>query len=571
MGIRLSYTAIYRKFRPKVFEDVIGQKNLIETLTNQISNNSIGHAYLLSGTRGTGKTSTAKLFSRAINCLNPDGVNPCNKCEICLGILNESLMDIIEIDAASNNGVDDIREIRENVKYPPAKAKYKVYIIDEVHMLSQGAFNALLKTLEEPPEYVVFILATTEPHKIPETIQSRCQRYDFKRVTPKDLISILKNICNELEIEYEERALGVIVQKGEGAVRDSLSILDQCISFNKGLLTYDLIVETLGLVDDQIFMKLTDYIVEEKSKEVMLILDEIMSSGKNINQFLKDYIYYFRNLMLIKSSQGLSQIIDSQQSTIEALLRQSELFSLNNIIRILNVLTNAETDMKWATNQRIHLEMTFMKIIELNLDDSRESLIERVKKLEKLIEDIKEGSIQVGSPNRSSVTSKPTSLSNTPAGATSKIAPRKRASSNTKSSPSTKANPALEIDYSDALEADFSVLKDKWEEVLQLIKKRRISTHAFLIEGNPAYIEAGNLYIGFEDRFGFHMEAVSKPENKQEIERAIYQVLKYKLSIKCDYLSNLGVAEDAKEEEVKQEEEINEFFEGSLDKLDIKE
>ena len=212
-----------------------------------------------------------------------------------------------------------------------------------------------------------------------------------------------------------------------------------------------------------------------------------------------------------------------------------------------------------------------MKIIELNLDDSRESLIERVKKLEKLIEDIKEGSIQVGSPNRSSVTSKPTSLSNTPAGATSKIAPRKRASSNTKSSPSTKANPALEIDYSDALEADFSVLKDKWEEVLQLIKKRRISTHAFLIEGNPAYIEAGNLYIGFEDRFGFHMEAVSKPENKQEIERAIYQVLKYKLSIKCDYLSNLGVAEDAKEEEVKQEEEINEFFEGSLDKLDIKE
>ena len=204
-------------------------------------------------------------------------------------------------------------------------------------MLSQGAFNALLKTLEEPPEYVVFILATTEPHKIPETIQSRCQRYDFKRVTPKDLISILKNICNELEIEYEERALGVIVQKGEGAVRDSLSILDQCISFNKGLLTYDLIVETLGLVDDQIFMKLTDYIVEEKSKEVMLILDEIMSSGKNINQFLKDYIYYFRNLMLIKSSQGLSQIIDSQQSTIEALLRQSELFSLNNIIRILNV------------------------------------------------------------------------------------------------------------------------------------------------------------------------------------------------------------------------------------------
>lgn len=563
MGKYLSYTALYRKFRPKVFEDVIGQKNLIETLSNQISKDSIGHAYLLSGTRGTGKTSTAKLFSRAINCLNPDGVNPCNKCEVCLGILNESLMDIIEIDAASNNGVDDIREIRENVKYPPTKAKYKVYIIDEVHMLSQGAFNALLKTLEEPPEYVVFILATTEPHKIPETIQSRCQRYDFKRVTPIDLISILKNICDELSIEYEDKALSVIVQKGEGAVRDSLSILDQCISFNSGVLSYDLIVETLGLVDDIIFMNLTDYIAEEKTKEAMISINEIISSGKNINQFLKDYIYYFRNLMLIKSSESLSDIIDSQESTIEGLIRQSDLFSLNNIIRILNVLTASETDMKWATNQRIHLEMTFMKIIELSFDDSNESLIERIKKLEALVSDIKSGAVAVNS-------SRVESSKNVSSSANSRPSQTRRAAPQSKMASQKLTASAVEIDYSDALSPEFNVLNENWESVLSLIKKRRISTHAFLIEGSPVYIENGNLYIGFDDRFGFHMEAVSKPENKQEIERAIFQVLKFKLTIKCDYLSNLGANESKEEEDAKQEEDINGFFEGSLEKLDIK-
>jgi len=561
----LSYTALYRKFRPKVFEDVIGQKNLIETLTNQIAKDTIGHAYLLSGTRGTGKTSTAKLFSRAINCLNPDGVNPCNKCDVCLGILNESLIDIIEIDAASNNGVDDIREIRENVKYPPTKAKYKVYIIDEVHMLSQGAFNALLKTLEEPPQYVVFILATTEPHKIPETIQSRCQRYDFKRVTPIDLISILKNICDELGIEYEEKALSVIVQKGEGAVRDSLSILDQCISFNKGVLTYDLIVETLGLVDDMIFMNLTDYIAQEKTKEAMITINEIISSGKNINQFLKDYIYYFRNLMLIKSSESLSDIIDSQQSTIEGLVRQAELFSLNNVIRILNVLTAAETDMKWATNQRIHLEMTFMKIIELGFDDSKESLIERVKKLEALVNDIKSGALAVSSASIPVSNNAATSPSNN-----SRPVQARRAAPQSKMSTQKSAATVVEMDYSDAQDPEFNVLNENWESVLSLIKKRRISTHAFLIEGSPVYIESGNLYIGFDDRFGFHMEAVSKPENKQEIERAIYQVLKFKLVLKCDYLSNLGVNESKEEESAKQDDDINGFFKGSLEKLDIK-
>ena len=225
------HKALYRVYRPKNFNDVIGQEHIVRTLKNQIENNNVGHAYLFCGTRGTGKTSTAKIFSRAVNCTNLHNDEPCNECENCREILEDKTMDVVEIDAASNNSVDDIRELRENVKYSPAKSKYKVYIIDEVHMLSQGAFNALLKTLEEPPSYVIFILATTEPHKIPATILSRCQRFDFKRVTVKDISSRMKYICEKEGIEADEKALNLIARNSQGEIRDALSILDQCIYF----------------------------------------------------------------------------------------------------------------------------------------------------------------------------------------------------------------------------------------------------------------------------------------------------------------------------------------------------
>lgn len=556
----MSYTALYRKFRPKKFEDVIGQKTLIETLTNQIAMGNIGHAYLFTGTRGTGKTSTAKLLSRAINCLSPDGMNPCNECEICQGILNESLMDIIELDAASNNGVDDIREIRENVKYPPSKAKYKVYIIDEVHMLSQGAFNALLKTLEEPPSYVVFILATTEPHKIPDTIHSRCQRFDFKRVTAEDLLERLKFICDELGLEYEDRALKVIIRKGEGAVRDSLSVLEKCISFSSNKLTYDMVVETLGLVDDIVFMKLTDSIIEENAMESMKMLDEIISSGRNTAQFLKDYIQYIRDLMLVKSSERLLDMIDAPEATKESLQRQANEMSLNNIIRVLNILTTAENEMKWASNQRIHLEMTFMKAIELRMDDSKESLIERVSKLEKLLKGIESGIIAVQTTNQSTSSAQRSSGSS--------VSKRSKPVKNIEKSTTVNQLTNDEIDYSDRITSDFNTIKENWDNVLAIVKKKRVSTHAFLIEGIPACLEGDDLYIGFDDRFGFHMEAVSRPENRVEIERAIYQAFKFKVNIKCDYLANLNISEDEQEPE-DNEEEIREFFNGVEDKLEI--
>ncbi|MEA1975596.1 MAG: DNA polymerase III subunit gamma/tau, partial [Bacillota bacterium] len=227
----MSHLALYRKFRPLVFDDIVGQDSIVNTIKNQIENNTFGHAYLFNGIRGTGKTTIAKIFARSINCLSPIGANPCNECEICKSILENTSMDIIEMDAASNNSVDDIREINENVMFPPSNSKYKVYIIDEVHMLSKGAFNALLKTLEEPPEYVVFLLATTEPNKIPDTILSRCQRYDLKRVSANDILIRLKYVLNQLGIEYDNGALDLIISKAEGSVRDSLSILDKCLSY----------------------------------------------------------------------------------------------------------------------------------------------------------------------------------------------------------------------------------------------------------------------------------------------------------------------------------------------------
>ncbi|MGL4876845.1 DNA polymerase III subunit gamma/tau, partial [Paraclostridium dentum] len=299
------HKALYRAYRPQTFKDVVGQEHIIRTLKNQIQNNNVGHAYLFCGTRGTGKTSTAKIFARALNCQNSVDEEPCNECEVCKDILSDNIMDVIEIDAASNNSVDDIREIRENVKYTPAKCKYKVYIIDEVHMLSQGAFNALLKTLEEPPSYVIFILATTEPHKIPATILSRCQRFDFKRVTVKDMSIRMKEICDDVNVVVDDRALNLIARNSQGALRDALSILDQCMSFSENDIEYKDVVDLLGTVNIEQLFEMAEYVIKEDTKKCLEILNEFVVWGKDIKNLIDDLIDHFRNLMVCKVSSDL--------------------------------------------------------------------------------------------------------------------------------------------------------------------------------------------------------------------------------------------------------------------------
>ena len=303
----MSYTALYRKFRPSEFEDVKGQDHIVTTLQNQIKANRIGHAYLFCGTRGTGKTTVAKIFAKAVNCEHPVNGSPCGECEMCKSIAAGTSMNVIEIDAASNNGVDNIREIREEVTYRPTEGKYKVYIIDEVHMLSIGAFNALLKTLEEPPEYVIFILATTEVHKIPITILSRCQHYDFKRISIETITDRMRDLMQTEQVEVEEKALRYIAKAADGSMRDALSLLDQCIAFYLGqALTYDKALEVLGAVDTAVYSRMFRYVAQYNAVGCLELVEEMMVSGRDLTQFINEFIWYLRNLLLIASSeQGL--------------------------------------------------------------------------------------------------------------------------------------------------------------------------------------------------------------------------------------------------------------------------
>lgn len=297
----MSYQALYRKFRPAEFEDVKGQDHIVETLKNQITADRVGHAYLFCGTRGTGKTTIAKIFAKAVNCENPTDASPCGQCKSCRAIASGASMNVIEIDAASNNGVDNIREIVDEVSYSPAEGKYKVYIIDEVHMLSIGAFNALLKTLEEPPEYVIFILATTEVHKIPITILSRCQRYDFKRIGIDTISDRLSELMEKEAIGVEPRALRYIAKTADGSLRDALSLLDQCIAFHFGReLTYDMVLDVLGAVDNEVFSRLLRHMIDQDVLGCISLLEEIVMQGRELTQFVSDYTWYLRNLLLVK-------------------------------------------------------------------------------------------------------------------------------------------------------------------------------------------------------------------------------------------------------------------------------
>ena len=386
------HKALYRAYRPKNFDDVIDQEHIVRTLKNQIENDNIGHAYLFTGTRGTGKTSTAKIFARAVNCINSVNQEPCNECEICKDILKDNIMDVVEIDAASNNSVDDIRELRENVKYSPTKAKYKVYIIDEVHMLSQGAFNALLKTLEEPPEYIIFILATTEPHKIPATILSRCQRFDFKRVSVNGITHRMKMICDNENISYEDKALNLIARNAQGALRDALSILDQCISFGEDKVLYNDVIDLLGTVNvDQIF-ELAKHIINQDSKNSIKDLNEFIMWGKDIRNLLNDLIDHFRNIMICKVSSDVEDIISLPEEVIQSIRNQAELLNMNDLIRIINILSSAQDSIKTSSNPRILTEITFMKIAQPMFDNSEEALLKRIENLENTI---KNGNIKI--------------------------------------------------------------------------------------------------------------------------------------------------------------------------------
>lgn len=381
----MSYTALYRKWRPSTFDEVKGQDHIVTTLKNQVINDRIGHAYLFCGTRGTGKTSVAKILAKAVNCAHPVDGNPCGECEVCRAVAAGASMNVIEIDAASNNGVDNIREIKEEVAYPPTQGRFKVYIIDEVHMLSIGAFNALLKTLEEPPAYVIFILATTEAHKIPITILSRCQRYDFKRISIDTISARLSELMVAEDISADERALRYVAKAADGSMRDALSLLDQCLAFYMGQeLKYENVLEVLGAVDTEVFSDFFRGIVAGDAIGLIHKLEKIIIDGRDLSQFVSDFTWYLRNLMLLQSQTDASDVLEMSEENMKLLKEDAKLTDLNGVMRYIRIFSELSGQLKNSSQKRVMVEVALIKMTQPTMEKGlNDALMDRIAVLER--------------------------------------------------------------------------------------------------------------------------------------------------------------------------------------------
>lgn len=385
----MSYTALYRKWRPTSFEEVRGQDHIVKTLKNQINSGRIGHAYLFCGTRGTGKTSIAKIFARAVNCEHPVDGSPCGECSMCRQIAEGASLNVVEIDAASNNGVENIRDIREQVQYPPTDGRYRVYIIDEVHMLSIGAFNALLKTLEEPPSYVIFILATTEVHKIPITILSRCQRYDFKRISIDTIAGRLAELTQAEQIDVDDRALRYVARAADGSMRDALSLLDQCVAFHFGeKLTYDNVLEVLGAVDNRVFSKLFQAVLESDTKACIREIEEMIIQGRDLSQLVNDFVWYMRNLLIAKTTDEPGDMLDMSEENLAVLKEEAAGVDTETLMRYIRIFSELSGQLRYASQKRILVEIAFIKLTTPSMEQNLDSILQRITLLEQKMQEM---------------------------------------------------------------------------------------------------------------------------------------------------------------------------------------
>ena len=383
----MAYTALYRKWRPATFEDVKGQDHIVTTLKNQIRTGRIGHAYLFCGTRGPGKTTIAKILAKAVNCEHPVDGNPCGECAACKAIAAGNSVNVVEIDAASNNGVDNIREIRDEVQYSPADGKYRVYIIEEVHMLSIGAFNALLKTLEEPPAYVIFILATTEVHKIPVTVLSRCQRYDFRRIDGGTITARLAEMAAAEGIDTEEKALRYVAKKGDGSMRDAISLFDQCVAFYYDQkLTYERVLEVLGAVDNEVFSRLLRAVADGNTTDSIHMIEELVLQGRELSQFVLDFTWYMRNLLLLETTDGDEEVLDMTIEDMRRLKEETRLIDSETLMRYIRIFSELANQMRYASGKRVLLELAVIRLTRPQMEENLDSLLQRVKELERRLD-----------------------------------------------------------------------------------------------------------------------------------------------------------------------------------------
>jgi len=516
----LAYTALYRKWRPKTFDDIIGQEHVTTTLKNQIANDRIAHAYLLCGTRGTGKTSTAKVMAKALNCLNPKDGNPCNECEMCKKISQGLAIDVTELDAASNNGIDKIRDIIDDTKYPPQEGRYKIYIMDEVHMLSVGAVNAFLKTLEEPPENVIFILATTDPQKLPITILSRCQRFDFKRISIKDLTERLRTIVTAQGVLADDKSLDLIARVSDGAARDALSILDQAISMGDGSVNYDNLIEMLGLVTNEYLFDITSAIIEKNVEKAMVVIEKVVFAGKDMYLFIKDLVEHYRNLLMLKVTSNPQEVLDMSLENIKLLDEQSKRIRVEEIMRDIRILQEAEGNAKLSKQARLYLELAAIKMCKIEYDTSNEVILTRINKLE---EAIKNGSITVVQGNKTESLQKNNNLRNNVVNSGNNI--ERKPKIQEKNSSLENSNSLGKSKTSDVQRA--------WKDVLETFKSRRaMIIFASIVTGKVVDCTDGVVTIKYDAQYSFNKQRLEKPENIKVINEVFSEVMRENLKVR---------------------------------------
>lgn len=540
----MAYTALYREWRPKTFYDVVGQEHITTTLKNQILNNRIAHAYLFCGTRGTGKTSTAKVFAKALNCLNLQDGEPCNECEMCKKINEGLAIDVTELDAASNNGVDKIRDIIDDVKYPPQEARFKVYIMDEVHMLSAGAVNAFLKTLEEPPSNVIFILATTDPQKLPITILSRCQRFDFKRISNSDITDRLRKIVTDQNVIADDKSLNLIARISDGAMRDSLSILDQAISMGNGNVQYDTLIGMLGLVTNEHLFNLTNAIIQRSVERAIGVIEDVVFSGKDIYLFIKDLISHYRNLLMAKVTNNPEEVLDMSEENIALIKEQSARLRAEEIMRCIRILQEAEGNAKLSKQARLYLELAIIKMCKIEYDTSNEVILSRLNKLE---ENLKSGNIKVVAAEGVK-----TEIEKTKQAVTNKTV-TKQSSTNVQNIQGGNSNSTLSIND----------VQKAWKDILDRFKARRaMIVYASILTGRPVACSKGIVTIQFDSDYKLSKDRLDKPEYKSVINDIFSEVLREDIKV------NFIVEEENKSEKSTEDILVETFGADFVDIID---
>jgi len=505
----MTYLPFARKWRPQDFDEVVGQEHITTTLKNAITLSRVHHAYLFAGPRGIGKTSTARILSKALNCEKGPSPSPCNKCIPCQEINKTSSMDVIEIDGASNRGIDEIRNLRESVKFAPSRGRYKIYIIDEVHMLTTEAFNALLKTLEEPPQHVKFIFATTEPHKLLPTILSRCQRFDFRRIPIKDIVVKLQQVAKEEKLDIEKDVFLYIAKASDGSMRDAESMLDQVSSFSNGKVHLKDVVESLGMIEEETLFRCSDLVIKKDTKHSLHLIDELMNSGKDAKQFLYEALGHFRNIMIAKVGGSSEELIDLPKEAIEKIQKHSQSLSQGDIFYIINVISNSLKMIKQLLPERVVLELCMIKLTSRDSISSIEEILSKLPEEPKPSKEI---------PSRPIATTAPKSATNPHYSFVQKIQESVKHV--------IKHEKPISVPSEDAkLAVDISRVKDAWPILVKTMAVKKMSISSYLSEGEPESIKGSIIYVGFPRELNFHREMLEEKRNKLSIEEALSQIL----------------------------------------------